>query len=62
MTRARQKELERLSNVKLDFELKPVNVPRTFLDVDYDDDDDNDADYRPDPNEIDENDINEQVI
>ncbi|KAI1717732.1 hypothetical protein Ddc_09581 [Ditylenchus destructor] len=47
MTRSRQKELERISNTKLGIEFKPINPPRTFLDVDYDANEDEDTDYRP---------------
>lgn len=48
LTRARLKELEKISNVKLGIELKPVNYGKSFLDVDYAEDDDNDEDYHPD--------------
>ncbi|KAI1713989.1 hypothetical protein DdX_08874 [Ditylenchus destructor] len=51
MTRSRQKELERISNTKLGIEFKPINPPRTFLDVDYDANEDEDTDYRPEENE-----------
>lgn len=64
MTRARQKELERISNVKLDIELKPVSAPtRSFLQVNYADEDEEDADYQPadDEDNPDEND-NDQVF
>lgn len=48
-TRSKWKEIEKLANVKLDFELKPLHKPKTFLDVDYGEEDD-DIDYQPEEN------------
>lgn len=52
LTRSRLKVLEKISNVKLGIELKPVNLGKTFLDVDYAEDDDEDEDYQPDVRKI----------
>ena len=44
LTRSRLRELEKISNTTIPIELKPVSIPRTFLDVNYNNDDE-DADY-----------------
>lgn len=52
MTRFRLRQLERIAKRKIPtVELKPINVPKTFLDVNYGEDGDErdaeDADYNP---------------
>lgn len=47
ITRARLKELERISKSEIPIELKPISLPRTFLDLNYNDEDEVDSDYQP---------------
>ena len=50
MTRSRLRQLERIARKSIPVpELKPINVPKTFLDVNYGEDEEEmlDADYSP---------------
>lgn len=48
MTRSRLHQLERIVKRNIPApELKPINAPRTFLDVNYGEEDEEDADYSP---------------
>jgi len=48
MTRSRLHQLERIVKRSIPApELKPINAPRTFLDVNYGEEDEEDADYSP---------------
>lgn len=61
LTRGRLKELKEISKAEFGIELRPVDIPRTFLDVDYGEDDE-DVDYQPDDeSEVEEEEEEEQV-